>query len=551
SASLAMPTLPWSKSNRSQASVGSSSEHHSSAAAGMFGGAGTRPPATKRGPHSAEPAAADPHEASAQHQRHQHRFHHPDDQRPQHQQQQQQQQPQVYAQQPSSSLGRAVSQRQSAGIDPPPVNVAASMQMQPPTPGMQTFGANVVPQGAQGQPYRTVAQQDSEMGRATPPPTRPANDYSEDDINNMLKDHQTLREKYQKVKRYYFEKEAQVHQLQNTLANQRLSLSRTSLDDTEYSSRFSRLEGLISQLAFSIRKNWKTIPSWLNASVNKEAVSLGKQEMTAVGRAVISAWVSEEVFEKYFHPDLEPILSAQLKTIQINIRRFNPPLGSSEEEEGLSSKVVNWRLATLEGLQDKLRSQESTNNRHALMDSLSERLIDHMRTYLQEPTPSELEGGVKMIVELAVNINCHLPLESREVHIDYFFPGTMVVPELMKIESGIPALTNPTAAAHQPADDSGDAASIVSQDAADGKDSQPSVGAGGSQTSLTQQAQGQQGQPQQQGGQQSQAQQGQQPPGSSSGGKDDGMPPRVRLATGLALQVRGKGVLSKSPVYTM
>ena len=38
-------------------------------------------------------------------------------------------------------------------------------------------------------------------------------------------------EKYQKVKKYYFEKESQVHQLQNTIAHQRLSASRTSLDD--------------------------------------------------------------------------------------------------------------------------------------------------------------------------------------------------------------------------------------------------------------------------------------------------------------------------------
>src|SRR4051812_10803302 len=98
-------------------------------------------------------------------------------------------------------------------------------------------------------------------------------------------------EKYQKVKKYYFDREAQVHQLQNTLANQRLSTSRTSLDDSEYSTRFSRLDGLISQLAFSIRKSWTSIPEWLHRAVNRDAMATGKQEMTAVGRAFISWWL--------------------------------------------------------------------------------------------------------------------------------------------------------------------------------------------------------------------------------------------------------------------
>ena len=85
------------------------------------------------------------------------------------------------------------------------------------------------------------------------------------------------------MKRYYFDKESQVTQLQNAVAHQRLSQSRTSLDDGEYVSRMTRLDGLIAQLAFGFRKEWKTIPSWMQASVNKEAVITGKQEMTAVG----------------------------------------------------------------------------------------------------------------------------------------------------------------------------------------------------------------------------------------------------------------------------
>ena len=119
-------------------------------------------------------------------------------------------------------------------------------------------------------------------------------------------------EKYTKVKKYYFEKEDQVKQLQNSLAHQRLSQSRTSLDDSEYTTRFNRLDGLIAQLAFAIRKNWKTLPSWLANSVNKDAITTGKQEMTVAGRAFISKWIVREVFETYFHPDLQlwPLSSA-------------------------------------------------------------------------------------------------------------------------------------------------------------------------------------------------------------------------------------------------
>lgn len=106
------------------------------------------------------------------------------------------------------------------------------------------------------------------------------------------------------MKRYFFEQQTQVHQLQNTLANQRLSLSRTSWDDSEYATRFGRLDGLIAQLSFSIRKDWKSIPAFLYPVVNKTAVEIGKQEMTAVGRAFISHWLVENIFEKYFHPDL-------------------------------------------------------------------------------------------------------------------------------------------------------------------------------------------------------------------------------------------------------
>lgn len=366
------------------------------------------------------------------------------------------------------------------------------------------------------------------------------------------------------MKRYFFEQQTQVHQLQNTLAHQRLSLSRTSWDDSEYATRFNRLDGLIAQLSFAIRKEWKSIPPWLQTVVNKNAVETGKQEMTAVGRAFISSWLVENIFDKYFHPDLEPGFSTQLKLIQLNIRRFSPACQTTEDEDALVAKIINWRLATLEGIAELLRSPQSPTNRQNLIETLNEKLIGSLQMFLNDPAPPDLNGGVPMIVELAVSIAQHLPLESREVHIEYFPPGHGLVPDLMKMESGIPALTNPildtedTASLRSVASKVEDSASIVEQEqqsqqtsqapkepgdkkrsmfgfGSSKKPAQPSLGKresslgqGGSQQSLTQP-----------------------PPGSSSGGKDEPPPPRVRMAVGVTVQIRGKNnVLIKAPVYS-
>jgi hypothetical protein len=269
-----------------------------------------------------------------------------------------------------------------------------------------------------------------------------------------------IEEKYQKVKKYYFEKESQVHQLQNTLAHQRLSASRTSLDDTEYAARFSRLEGLTAQLSFSIRKSWRQIPEWLHRAVNKDAIATGKQEMTAVGRAYISWWLWSEIFERIFHPDIEMSLSVQLKSMQNNIRRNAPPFQSSEEEEALAAKLSSWRMASLEGLQDQLRSPAAQQHREALVQALNDKLIAHISAYLVDPPPPDLAGGVFMIVELAVNIAIHVPVESREVGIEYYPPMYIVMPEVMKLEQGVPSLTAPILSDISPSDSVPDGASL-------------------------------------------------------------------------------------------
>lgn len=60
------------------------------------------------------------------------------------------------------------------------------------SPGVATFGANVVPTASQGQPYRGD-KQSGETGRATPEPRSAPKDLSEDDIEKMMKEHEVLR----------------------------------------------------------------------------------------------------------------------------------------------------------------------------------------------------------------------------------------------------------------------------------------------------------------------------------------------------------------------
>jgi hypothetical protein len=293
--------------------------------------------------------------------------------------------------------------------------------------------------------------------------------------------------------------------------------------------------------------------------------------MTAVGRAFVSNWLMENIFEKYFHPDLEPGFSTQLQTIVMNIRKLSPACHSLEDEDSLAAKIINWRLATLEGLADTLRAPQAAIHRQILIETLNEKLIASLQMHMNDPAPPDLNGGVPMIIELAVSIAQHVPLESREVHIEYFPPGHGIVPDFMKMETGIPALTAPIL---ESTDDHDDRASLMSvasklddnasvdeyqaqqkenlQNAQTLKEDkkrgmfgfgggskkpttapaslgkrESTLGAGGSQQSLTPH-----------------------PPGSSSGPKDEPPAPRVRMAVGFAVQIRGKAILFKAPVFS-
>lgn len=308
------------------------------------------------------------------------------------------------------------------------------------------------------------------------------------------------------------------------------------------------------------------MPLWLAPHVNRDATTTATKEMTAVGRAAISRWLVDELLERYFHPGIEPGFSTQLKIVEKNLRRFAAPTPSDEEKDTLLAKISNWRLSTLDGLSEVLASPQATEYRASLTSSLIEKLTASLSMMLKDPPPPGLEGGVSMIVELAVGIAANLPMESRDVFVQYCCPGQPINDTYMKIESGLPALTNPG----DGPTDGGDSASLVSKQT----DETGSIEAGNGNENGSDDAAAQQTQ------QQSQQQQG---PGAakkkgmfggfmggagsakkgSVGGGQGGQPgqqgqgqgqqqvkeERVRFSTFMAVEVRGRSVLMKAPVY--
>ncbi|KAM0455102.1 hypothetical protein ACHAPV_007993 [Trichoderma viride] len=275
-----------------------------------------------------------------------------------------------------------------------------------------------------------------DQGRNSPQPSTHERDSIESD-----KAFKELLTKYKNVKRLYFDGKSQIEQLngqvehlQNAVANQRMSQSRTALDDNEYVNRFNRLNGAINNLAFNIRKDWRRLPQWLENYVSPDALKTGKQEMTAVGRAVITKWIVDEVFNKCFHPDLDAALSSQLKEIELNIRGNAYTMHSQEEFDALTTKVVNWRMATLDGLQQKLSSTAAADNRASLIAKTQTNLTAHLYQFLMEPPPAGVDGSTSMIMELAVGIAANMPRESRDVTIQYPLPGDVLQAGVMDVE---------------------------------------------------------------------------------------------------------------------
>ncbi len=284
--------------------------------------------------------------------------------------------------------------------------------------------------------------------------------------------------KYKNVKRLYFDGKIQVDQLtaqiehlQNAIANQRMSQSRTALDDNEYATRFNRLNGAINNLSFNIRKDWVRLPGWIEPYASPDAIKTGKQEMTAVGRSVISRWVMDSVFSRCFHPGLDPSLSRQLKEIEQNIRRSSYTLSSQEEYDALTYKIVSWRMATLEGLQEVLSDPSSHENRAKFTLQVAHELTEYLHSHMSTPPPPGVDGSASMIVELAISIASNLPMESRDVAVTFPLPLDNIAPHFMEVEKvGLPSLdTRPDDGGDQDDEEEGEGVAAAEDDETGGK----------------------------------------------------------------------------------
>ncbi|KAF5859164.1 hypothetical protein ETB97_003256 [Aspergillus alliaceus] len=340
---------------------------------------------------------------------------------------------------PSSQPDPSITQ--SAMSDRP-----SSGQQHGPTATPPSGGHAPYPQGnnTQDAGARNSAGPQAEPGRSTPTSNR-NRDEGEIDVRALIQKHDELQVKYSKVKRYYFEKEAQVQHLQNTVAHQRMAVSRTVLDDNEYANRFGRLDGAIKDLAFAFRKDWKSLPRWLVGYVNDDAHITGTKEMTAIGRAVVSRWLVDELFERFFHPALEPTFSRQLKSIEMNLRRQQGKSLTDEDKENEIARISNWRRTTLDGLADALQGPAADEYRSQLIDYLVNNLVANLVCYLGDPPPPGLDNGARMIVENAIGIADKIPLESRDLCVEYIHPGTLLHESNMKVEAGLPPLANVSA----------------------------------------------------------------------------------------------------------
>ncbi|KAK6331896.1 hypothetical protein TWF718_002434 [Orbilia javanica] len=331
---------------------------------------------------------------------------------------------------PGGGLAAPSSQQQQQGgnNNNPPVSPGASVHTVDTMPGNQPTNA-----GNDGRATPTGKPEGNGGGSGMTP----------SQVQALMTEFDTLQGKYRKVKNLYFERAAEIERLQNTMANQRMSQSRTTLDDNQYSSRFERLDGAIKNLAFEIRQSWKVIPGWLQPVVNPGAEVKGGREMTVVGRAAMSRWVVDEILDRYFHPGLEPIVSWNLKAIENGIRRNSPQPQSIEEDDNLSAKVCTWRMSTIDGVRPLIEGPHGKENIEKLKVSLEEKLMASLAMHLNEPLPPGLPGGVNTIIDISVGLLENLPLESRDVRVWYPLPGEKFDAVFMRGETGLQPLVTP------------------------------------------------------------------------------------------------------------
>lgn len=325
-----------------------------------------------------------------------------------------------------------------------------------------------------------------------------------------------------------------------------MAVSRTVLDDNEYTNRFQRLDGAIKDLAFSVRKEWCGMPAWLHGLVTDDAVQVGTKEMTAVGRAIISRWIVEEVFQRHFHPGLDRTLSQQLKSIEMNLRRQQMRPTTDEDRENAIARLSNWRRTTFDGLGDTLANPDAQEHRADLIEDLTAKLASFLSSQVREPALSGLEAGVRMIIENTINIAEKIPLEARDVCVEYFPPNIHFHEMYMRVEGQMPPLSRqPPPPADQDADEGagveGDS-SPASNSGGDGASPAPReprkksvLGALIGRKPANEPSRPISGMPQDDKAEQA-----------------DNGPARIRFASFMTVEVRGKGqsmVLAKAPVW--
>ncbi|KAK6540183.1 hypothetical protein TWF694_009002 [Orbilia ellipsospora] len=349
-------------------------------------------------------------------------------------------QPQV-PQQPVAAFARSSSDLTALQITT--TNLSAHSQNNAPvSPGASVHTVDIMP-GNQPPASGNAQQPLGNDGRSTPtgkPEGNSGSGMTPTQVQALMTEFDTLQNKYRKVKNLYFERAAEIERLQNTMANQRMSLSRTALDDNGYTSRFERLDGAIKNLAFEIRQSWKVIPGWLQPVVNPGAEVKGGREMTVVGRAAISRWVVDEILDRYFHPGLDVNISSHLKIIENGIRRNSPQPQSIEEDDNLSAKVCTWRMSTIDGVTPLINSPAGAANIENLKGQLHEKLLASLGMHLNEPFPPGLPGGVTTIIDISIQLLQHLPMESRDVRVWYPLPGEKFDGVFMRGETGLQPL---------------------------------------------------------------------------------------------------------------
>lgn len=244
------------------------------------------------------------------------------------------------------------------------------------------------------------------------------------------------------VKRQYFTQKRQLESLQESLAQHNLSISRTSLDDGEYVRRLESLDLSVRDLAFSVRKHWAAIPDWLVPHVSPGAVQAAGKEMISVGRAVVSRWLWEMVFDRHFHPALPEALSLGLKQCQ---RALSQPSSSSSASAASADahltaleRSTTWRLSTLDGLSSLLNpaSASTSSAIAAFITTHAALLASALKSYLVDPLPPDvrIDASIASIVDAAVRIAVHIPMESREVVVEWYMPGEGFEEGVMKVE---------------------------------------------------------------------------------------------------------------------